>query len=66
MMTFGDLAHGQYFIDRYRRLAQKTSARCARYGAGPVYHWRSRELAIPVSAGGECPYMKTHYRKESQ
>lgn len=61
--VFKDIPIGGYFIDRYRRLAQKTSDRCARYEASKVYHRRRSELAIYVPRGIDDPYMGT-FRKE--
>ena len=55
-MTFNQIAVGQYFIDRQRRLHQKTSKRCARAGSGPSYRRNQLELALAVPNGTNCPY----------
>lgn len=57
MMTFNQIAIGQYFIDRQRRLHQKTSKRCARSGSGPSYRRNQLELALAVPNGITCPYL---------
>lgn len=56
-MTFNQIAVGQYFIDRHRRLHQKTSKRCARSGSGRAYQRNQLELAIAVPNGITCPYL---------
>ena len=55
---FKNIPLGCYFIDHTRRMAQKTSARYARYGSGPSYLRRNMELAIPIPRSTTCPYTK--------
>lgn len=65
-IEFKQVATYGHFITRTRRLAQKTSERTARFGRGPAYRFRSREMAVPVPIGLTCPYMAKHYHEESK
>ena len=60
-MTFKDIAIGSCFLDRHGVLHQKTSRRCARRGAGPVYQYALSSYALSVPYGTTCPYMERNF-----
>lgn len=62
MLYFKNIPIGFYFLDKNKKLLQKTSQRCAKHGRMAAYRYNAHDFAIVVQGSIDDPYMVENHR----